>query len=91
LQLAAQRFVNYWESRREVFGEDKYLLPMTLSEALHDDLAAIEAGMFYLLPHLDLSGRALILFEPSRNTRNGYTLDSLVSILRRGTYLVVEF
>lgn len=26
-------------------GNDKYVLPMTLSEALKDDLAAIEAGV----------------------------------------------
>ena len=91
LQLAAQRFVEYWECRRQIFG-DKFVLPMTLSGALRDDLAAIEAGVFYLLPRLDPSGRPLILFEPSRNTRDGYTSESLVratSVLA-GAVLIVQ-
>jgi len=78
-QLAAQRFVNYWQGRREVFGEGKYLLPMTLSGALRDDLAAIETGMYLLLPKKDLSGRQIIFMEPHRHTGEGYTPESLVS------------
>ena len=56
-QLGAQRFVNYWKSRREVFGPDKSVLRMSLSDALCDDLAAVEACVFRPLPHLDASGR----------------------------------
>lgn len=78
-KLAAQRFINYWESRREVFGPEKYLMRMTLSEALSDDLAAIEAGVYVQLPHLDSSGRQLILMEPHRNSREGYSSESGVS------------
>jgi hypothetical protein len=79
VKLGAQRFVNYWESRREVFGPEKYLLRMTLSEALRDDLPAVEAGVYRLLPHTDLSGRQLLVWEPRRNTKEGYTSESLVS------------
>ena len=78
-QLAAHRFVDYWESRRQVFGEEKYLLPMTLSEAARDDANAIEAGMYCLLPKKDLSGRQLIFCEPHRHTGEGYTSESMVS------------
>jgi len=52
---------------------------MTLSEALRDDLVALETGIYYLLPHLDLSGRRLLYFAPWRHTREGYDTDSLVS------------
>jgi len=78
-EKAAQRFVNYWESRRELFGEEKYLMPMTLSEALRDDLVALEVGWLRLLPKLDASGRQLLITEPARHKREGYTTESMVS------------
>jgi len=53
---------------------------MTLSEALCDDLTALETGTCFLLPRLDVSGRQVLYLDPSRNTREGYTSDSLVSI-----------
>lgn len=56
----------YWVCRRELFGPDKYLLPMTLNEALRDDVAALEAGVYRLLPRLDSSGRQLVLLEPQK-------------------------
>jgi hypothetical protein len=77
-KLAAQRFVNYWESRRKVFGSEKYLLRMTLSEALRDDLDAIEDGVFCLLPRLDLSGRPLLFLDPKRRSDGRYSSESLV-------------
>ena len=77
-QLGAQRFVNYWESRRELFGEEKYLMRMTLSEALRDDLDAIEAGVFRMLPHLDSSGRQILFLDPSRRSGDLYSSESLV-------------
>ena len=79
VQLGARRFVNYWKCRREVFGADKYVMKMTLSEALRDDLTALETCMFCLLPRLDLSGRQILYLDPSRHSREGYTSDSMVS------------
>jgi hypothetical protein len=49
-----------------------------LSEALCDDLAAVEACFLCPLPHLDASGRQLLLVEPFRHTREGYTSESMV-------------
>ena len=63
-----------------MFGPDKYLLCMTLSEALRDDLVALETGVFCLLPQLDMSGRQVLYLDPSRHTREGYCSESLVSI-----------
>jgi len=52
---------------------------MTLSEALRDDLVALQAGVCCILPYLDLSGRHLLFMEPTRHTREGYTSQSIVS------------
>ena len=65
--------------RREVFGRDKFVMRMTLSEALCDDLVALEVGWLQLLPNLDASGRQLLVLEPARHKKEGYTSDSLVS------------
>jgi hypothetical protein len=56
---------------------------MTLSEALCDDLVAVEVGLCQLLPYLDTSGRQLLLWDPCRHRREGYsgTLESMVSVV----------
>jgi hypothetical protein len=77
-KLGAQRFVNYWESRREVFGQEKFALRVTLSGALCDDLIAICSCFCRLLPHFESSGRQLLVLEPCHYTREGYTSESTV-------------
>ena len=52
---------------------------MTLSEALCDDLVALEVGWLQLLPKLDASGRQLVLLTPACHNKEGYTSESLVS------------
>ena len=61
-----------------MFGAEKFVLRMMLSEALHDDLVALEVGVCSLLPHLDCSGRQLLFWDPSLHTREGYTSESMV-------------
>ena len=56
--------MNYWESHRELFGPKKFEMRMTLSEALCDDLEVVEVCLCQLLPHLDTSGRQLLLLDP---------------------------
>lgn len=79
MQMAAQRFVNYWNSRLDVFGDEKFLLPMKLSGALREDLVAIQTGLYTLLPHPDVSGRPILFMEPRCHTRERYTSESMVS------------
>ena len=55
---------------------------LTLSEALRDDVTALESGVYQLLPHKDLSGRRLLYYAPWRHTREGYDTDSMVRVLR---------
>lgn len=75
--IAAQRFIEYWNARREVFGNN-FTRRLTLSEALKDDIPALRASVIRVLPHKDVYGRQLVLLEPRRNT-GGYTPESLVS------------
>jgi len=51
---------------------------MTLTEALRDDLVALKAGVFRLLPYKDLNGRRLLFLDRSRHTKEGYTTESLL-------------
>lgn len=69
----------YWEKRRETFGPKKFTMQMILSEALKDDIVAMEAGVYNLLPLKDLSGRQVLFVLPHNHTGEGYTSDSLVS------------
>jgi len=89
-KLAAQRFIAYWQSRLEAFGPTKYLMRMTLSEALRDDLAAIEDGICCLLPFKDSSGRELIFMEACRRRIENYTSESLVSFIVEIPYVILR-
>ena len=62
-----------------MFGPQNFTLPLTLSEALRNDVTALETGFYCLLPHKDLSGRQIFYLEPRRHTGTGYSSDSLVS------------
>lgn len=52
---------------------------MTLSEAFCDDIAALQAGVFTLLPRRDLSGRHLMYVDLVRLSDVEYDPDSMVS------------
>lgn len=78
VRLAAQRFVRYWENRRDVFGPNKYLMRMTLSEALKDDVEALNTCVYTILPFQDVSGRTILFMQPRCHTREGYASESLV-------------
>lgn len=51
---------------------------MMLSEALSNDIPSLQAGVFMLLPHRDLSGRHLIYVEGTRLSSVEYDPDSMV-------------
>lgn len=72
----------------EVFGQERFCLPITLCGALCGDteaLRAIETGVLVLLPHLDSSGRQLLFLEPRNHTKIGY---SSLSMLRAVWYTI---
>ena len=67
LTLAAQRYVSYWTARLDTFGNDLAYRPMTLGGALAQEVAdMVQHSVFQILPHTDLSGRAIIWFHLGR-------------------------
>ena len=57
---AARRMTNYFQSKVELFGEDKLLKDITLEDLDEDDLATLMTGGFMLLPSKDRSGRTIM-------------------------------
>ena len=74
-KLAAVRFVKYWNKRLEVFGPEKYFLPLDIGGALKDDRVALEVGHWIILPKPDNHGRTIMLWLK----RGPYDFDSMVS------------
>ena len=72
---AAIRFVKYWKFRKEVFGAEKYFLPLDIEGALKDDRVALEVGHWIILPKPDNHGRTIMLWLK----RGPYDFDSMVS------------
>lgn len=54
---------------------------MTLSDALADDLAAIEDGVVTILNQRDVSGRQILYTQPNRRREGLYSSESLVRTL----------
>lgn len=71
--------MGYWEKRKETFGTEKFTMRLTLSEALRDDLVALQTGFYSLLPRRDASGRQLMYLVPRNHTGEGYSSESMVS------------
>ena len=52
--------------REKAFGTDRYALPLTLNGAMKEDIDAVTAGCFTLLPETDEKGRAIIYADTSK-------------------------
>jgi len=61
---------------------------MKLSGALSDDLAALEASTFCVLPYVDLSGRQLLFSIPHSRAGKGITAERLVSVALNNRFFV---
>lgn len=70
--LAAQRYVVYWDLRVKLFGSDKAFLPLTLEGALKDDVDTIRQGFIRAVE----GHSKLLLIDPSRK-ENDYDIDSI--------------
>uniref|UniRef100_A0A7S1UYX5 CRAL-TRIO domain-containing protein n=1 Tax=Grammatophora oceanica TaxID=210454 RepID=A0A7S1UYX5_9STRA len=75
--LAAKRLCGYWTKRLSAFGPDKAFLPMTLDQALKDDDFPLRMGFATLVPATDPVGRSILFFDPSKNDRTKYSIESL--------------
>jgi len=66
VERAVDRFVKYWSTRIEVFGEERAFLPMTLDGAMKDDEAAVQMKYLQVATETDPNGRAILLFDFSK-------------------------
>jgi hypothetical protein len=62
---AAARLVAYWEIRKQIFGPDRFVLPMTLDGAMADSAEAFSKGTIMILPD-DRKGRAVVYCDRIR-------------------------
>ena len=77
LQLAAKRYVHYWEKRVEICGPEKAFQPLTLAAdgPLHDDGdTALAIGFLnYVEGPADAAGRGVLVVFPGHQDRTQYT------------------
>ena len=67
-KLAATRVMNFFETKRELFGEEKLTKDITLDDLDDDDMYALKSGGFQILPIPDRSGRRII-YGPAKLER----------------------
>ena len=70
---AVDRFVKYWNTRIEVFGETRAFLPMSIAGAMKDDIEVIKMGYLQVACKTDPDGRAIILFDHRKEASEAST------------------
>ena len=78
---AAQRIVNHFDCKLELFGEEKLAKTLTLEDLDEDDHHALRSGSFQFLPQQDRAGRTVAFV--SQNLYNYRSSMSQVGV-RRG-------
>jgi hypothetical protein len=79
---AAQRMVNYWERKVELFGTDRAFHPyLSIFDLKEEDYPAFRKGHHRLLPNPDESGRALVFRYYAYADKNIDSLVRLVSLI----------
>jgi hypothetical protein len=73
---AAVRLVNYWETRKKIFGSDRAFLPMTQTGAMAEDLEHLRKALILILPNDD-HGRPVVYFDRVRCTSGFIPRDSM--------------
>ena len=53
--------VHHFETKQELFGEDKVARDITLDDFDKDDMACIKAGGYQILPVRDRAGRCIFV------------------------------
>lgn len=74
---AARRLVEYWSTRKQVFGPDRSLTPMTLEGAMAEDVKYLEKAVLYVLED-DQHERPVVFYDRMRCTKDVIPRDSAV-------------
>ena len=77
-QAAAERLVDYWRIRREIFGRQRAFLPMTLQGAMAEDIDVLKTGVIVLLPP-DKHGRPVLFVKRCQLLPENGSRESFVS------------
>lgn len=81
IDRAVDRFVKYWNTRVEVFGEEKACLEMTLDGAMKDDATALQLQYLQVAKETDNDGRAILLFDFNKEADKGVSSESLLRVV----------
>mmetsp|Transcript_7733 Transcript_7733/g.10345 ORF Transcript_7733/g.10345 Transcript_7733/m.10345 type:complete len:253 (+) Transcript_7733:65-823(+) len=76
--LAAKRYVKYWDKRVEHFGPEKAFKKISLSDANAGDEETMDLGVISLLGKQDDQGRSILIYDPSKYDKSKYTTSSMI-------------
>jgi hypothetical protein len=62
---AAQKLVNHFEFKLELFGQEKLARKITLDDLNEKDLIYLRSGAIQILPSTDRSGRPIFFMQPA--------------------------
>ena len=80
---AAQKFVQHFELKMELFGKSKLVKDIEQEDLDEDDIKALYSGYVQWLPLRDISGRTVTVFFPGKTTAQTTSLSRvcIVSVL----------
>ena len=78
-ESASKRLIEYWKVRRELFGEERAFLPMTLSQAMEADRDVLEKALVQVLPD-DKYGRPVLFWDRIRSNKSVIQRDEVARI-----------
>jgi hypothetical protein len=61
---AASRMVRFFHEKYKLFGAEKLTKDIVLADLDPDDIAALESGVYQMLPEKDCAGRKVFCFFP---------------------------
>lgn len=87
--LAAKRYVKYWNKRVEIFGLDRAFQPLTVEHMTKEDIIAGEAGFANVIMQ-DKDNRAILFVDPSKHTRNNYQTENMIHMVWYKLHTILE-
>jgi len=78
---SVRRFIKYWDTRLEVFGDELAFLPMTLDGAMQNDVAVPLKYLQLAKDTTDPYGRAILLFDFNVEGDNNISSESLLRVV----------
>jgi CRAL/TRIO domain len=93
--LAAIRYVHYWDKRVQHFGPVRAFQPLTL-ESMRDDMAALNVGFINIVERNDIvqnkqvDKRTFLFVDPSKQDRTKYTRESMIRAIWYIAHKVLE-